>query len=272
MTWPGLSEGARWADLLLVSVLAAGLFAGSFGNAVRWRARRLRLCIGVLILLCGTVGLIAQTLSVTGESSISALDGAFVQIVAFETSFGQSWLLRQSAGVLVIFLSFFGSSAIVAWAIYLPLAITLALFGHPVAASSPLLTLTVNSVHLIGLSLWGGGLLALTTAPTLGASDLIRFSRVATFLVIGITVTGAGLIWLITPSLTGLVSSAYGWLLFLKLVLFGTISLVAWKNHRVVNSWKATRSEPDTHPGSEGLDRRIRWELVGIVLLIAVAV
>ena len=227
-----------------------------------------------MIVLCGTGGLIAQTLSVTGEASIGALDWSIVQIVAFETSFGQAWLLRQSAGVLVIFLSFFGSSAIVAWAIYLPLAITLALFGHPVAASSPFLTLTANCIHLIGLSLWGGGLLALTTAT---ASErpfqhLALFSRVATRLVVGVTITGAGLIWLITPSLTGLVSSAYGWLLFLKLGLFGTIGLVAWKNHRMVRSWKEMDSSAGSQRDWAGLNRRVRWELVGIILIIGVAV
>jgi copper transport protein len=198
-----------------------------------------------LIALSTAAALLLQAPYTTG-SALTDLTGADLREV-FASQFGTAHLIRLvvlagSALLLVplvrgaagtverTLLAIFGVVAIGTW----PLS------GHPAGSPVPAVSVVVDSVHLVSMAVWLGGLVMLigfllrrADEDELGAI-LPVWSRwaalaVATLLLAGLT---QALIEVGTPS--ALVSTAYGQLIMVKVGLFAGVVAVAAYSRRLV--------------------------------------
>ncbi len=141
-----------------------------------------------------------------------------------EQSSGQmSW--PQPPRVLLVLVAGVTSAALMA---------TWALAGHASTGAVPALTITANLVHLMGMSIWLGGLalVAVSLRPVSRADDLAavlpRFSRLAFACVVIIVLSGTLLALSEIGSVAALRSTEYGRLLLVKLI--GVLALIALGN------------------------------------------
>ncbi|HEY5198796.1 MAG TPA: CopD family protein [Solirubrobacteraceae bacterium] len=116
------------------------------------------------------------------------------------------------------------------------LAMTPGLSGHPAVQSPVGVLLAADVIHVLAVSIWVGGIAAFLFAlpislraleptertPVLCAV-LGRFSAVALVCVIAITVTGGVQALVLVRTLHGLVATAYGRAILVKIVLFGAL-------------------------------------------------
>ncbi len=114
----------------------------------------------------------------------------------------------------------------------LPLLASRSLAGHAVAVrDGTTLAISADTLHLLATGLWGGGLMALswvlhtaTKQMTVALSDAAeivrRFSLLAMISVVVLFVTGLYQSWIQVENLTILLSTDYGRVLLVKLVVF----------------------------------------------------
>ncbi|WP_318207791.1 MULTISPECIES: CopD family protein [unclassified Streptomyces] len=113
----------------------------------------------------------------------------------------------------------------------LPLAVAVgaeALRAHP-ETYQPLVGTSLTFVHLTAASLWAGTLLYVLRTMRLrggGREVLVRYARMAAWVYAALAVTGTATTLRKLP-LDAVLSSAYGRVLLVKLVLFGGASLLA---------------------------------------------
>jgi copper transport protein len=300
-----------WRPALVAAAGAGGGWPEA-SEAFAARARRMLATAVVLGIVAGVAGIVLQGATAGGTSFWSALDPSVVREV-LGTRFGRVWGLRVLDWVLLGSILAAGAatrtipvlrpaavgaagvapapfpSAGVLAAIAVPaafLAITPALAGHattqdPVAALLPL-----DVVHVLAMSAWIGGLVALlfvVPAATrrleppersrLLAAVLVRFSPIALGCVVALAVTGAlqGLIdmgW----SLSALTDTPFGRAVLIKVVLLAAlVALGAVNRRRVVPSLRrlAAGGEP---PGAAGrvLRRTLRGEVALVVVVLGV--
>jgi copper transport protein len=295
-------------------VRAAGAGGGwpEASTAFAARARRMLTVAVVLGVLSGLAGIVLQGATAGGTSFWSALDPGVVREV-LGTRFGRIWGLRvlvwlvlgtvlaagaSAATIPVLRPAAVGAdgvapapfpSARVLAALAIPaalLAITPALAGHattqsPVAALFPL-----DVVHVLAMSVWIGGLVALlfvVPAATrcldppersrLLAAVLVRFSPIALACVVALAATGVvqALIdmgW----SLSALTDTPFGRAVLIKVALLAVlVGLGAVNRHRVVPGLRrlADGGEP---PGAAGrlLRRTLRGEVALLVVVLGV--
>ena len=106
--------------------------------------------------------------------------------------------------------------------------------GHSLGDPRWLLA-SLLTLHLLAAAFWIGALLPLRHAvgQTEGARLLHRFGNVASLTVALLVVAGLILAWLMTGSLSGLLSTAYGWTLLAKLGLVAGLMAFA-----ALNKWR----------------------------------
>lgn len=189
----------------------------------------------LLLLLGGAVGFaLAQTATAAGQ-----VDGGNLRTLLLETRLGQALLARIAlaaalAVLLVTTKTLSGWRVAVALLLGGGLLLTFSLAGHASAQRSPLLPVLFDWVHLAATSVWVGGLVALTsTLPTiLGALQtrervsalagiIVRFSTLALWSVVALTMSGTYATLLHLTAVSDLWTSDYGRALLLKLLLFG---------------------------------------------------
>ncbi|WP_159083786.1 cytochrome c oxidase assembly protein [Nocardioides terrigena] len=132
----------------------------------------------------------------------------------------------------------------------------MALAGHAAGSLNHDDAVNLQAVHLVGVSVWAGGLAALVFVRTrLGVEELTstskRFSALAGWCLALVTVSGVLGVLLRLPNLSSL-ASAYGALLAIKVVAIAVLAGVGWWQRRV---------------GLVGLASGIRGSFVRIVLL-----
>ncbi len=129
-------------------------------------------------------------------------------------------------------------------------AVALALqAGHSHAASmvgGPSLLLAADVVHLLAAGAWIGGLLPLLllvhdAPPKTGALAARWFSPLGKCCVVALAVTALFQGWVLVASIPGLVGTAYGWMVGVKLALFGVLFAFALANRY----WLAPALLPD---------------------------
>jgi copper transport protein len=296
----------------LVQTAAAGAGWPEASTAFAARARRMLALAVVLGIVAGVAGIVLQGATAGGTTFWSALDPGVVREV-LGTRFGRIWGLRVldwivlgtvlAAGVGartipvlrpaavgatgVAPAPYPGAAVLVALAIPAAfLAITPALAGHattqhPVAALFPL-----DVVHVLAMSIWIGGLVALlfvVPAATrrldppertrLLAAVLVRFSPIALACVIALAATGVlqALIdmgW----SLSALTSTPFGRAVLIKVgLLAALVVLGAVNRQRVVPALRRLVDEGET-PGAAGriLRRTLRGEVALLVVVLGV--
>jgi copper transport protein len=300
-----------WRPALVAAAGAGGGWPEA-SEAFAARARRMLAIAVVLGIVAGVAGIVLQGATAGGTTFWSALDPSVVREV-LGTRFGRVWGLRVLDWVLLGSILAAGAatrtipvlrpaavgaagvapapfpSAGVLAAIAVPaalLAITPALAGHattqdPVAALLPL-----DVVHVLAMSAWIGGLVALllvVPAATrrleppersrLLAAVLVRFSPIALGCVVALAATGAlqGLIdmgW----SLSALTDTPFGRAVLIKVVLLAAlVALGAVNRQRVVPSLRRLAAGGES-PGSTGrvLRRTLRGEVALVIVVLGV--
>ena len=154
------------------------------------------------------------------------------------TQSGNVWIARETYGAaLALFIWRFAktetnSNAIRVLAVLaLPLVASRSLTSHAIAVrEDTAVIVTADAIHLIGTTVWGGGLIALWRTLYLGwnrwnqpiswmAECVARFSRLALVSVAALLITGFYQSWVHVGNLGTLVNTDYGKVLMLKLSL-----------------------------------------------------
>lgn len=109
-------------------------------------------------------------------------------------------------------------------------------WGHAGTSSQVAIAMASDWAHVIAITAWVGGLAALVLYVVRSGSDIEvagpaqRFSRVAGIAVVVVLVTGIINAVLRIRSVGELLSTSWGRLVLLKLVLFGVIAWLGWRN------------------------------------------
>jgi copper transport protein len=295
----------------LVAAAGAGDGWPEASAAFAARARRMLGVAVALGVLAGAAGIVLQGATAGGTSFWSALDPGVVREV-LGTRFGRVWGLRvvdwlvlgtvlaagagtrtipvlrpAAVGATGVAPAPFPRAGVLA-ALAVPaafLALTPALAGHattqhPVAALLPL-----DVVHVLAMSVWIGGLVALLLvvpaatrrleAPErsrLLAAVLVRFSPLALGCVIALAATGVTQALIDMGGLAPLTHTAFGRAVLIKLgLLVALVALGAVNRQRVVPALRrlADGGEP---PGAAGrvLRRTLRGEVALVVVVLGV--
>jgi len=156
-----------------------------------------------------------------------------------------------------------------------------AIEGHTRSQHPLALMVGFDLIHLAAAALWIGGIAGLVVAfrsaaePSSLGRMVGRFSRAAVASVVVLAVAGAGMAWIVLPSLDDLVSTGYGLALLTKVALVAVVvALGAYNNRRLVPvvsaSTTSTSPSPST-PSSAGARRWLaRIVQVELILLLAV--
>jgi copper transport protein len=158
--------------------------------------------------------------------------------------------------------------------------------GHQRSVDPQWLLVGADLVHLLGAAAWLGGLVLLATAvrarrldddPVAAASLVVRFSRVALWSVVALTVAGVAMSWALVRTPRALTSTGYGWTLVAKLaVVVVVVAAAAYNQRRLVPAIAARRAPAgaatDLADGPDRAQRRslAAWRQLRATLLVEV--
>lgn len=241
--------------------------------------------------LLGLLGLLAATTAqATGVSENLWHPGAWLDFLQ-KTRIGFIWTLRETSALVVLGLAWFartspGASwryAVCAIAASLTLAIG-SFASHPAAEEQSIVAILPYALHLIGASVWFGGLpgvlaVLMYSAHThqnesmerSGVTLLKQFSSVALPVMVVIVATGLVVAdRMVGGNYAALFATAYGWLLITKLTLLAVILSIAARAHFV---WVPSleRRGHLAPPASHHLQNKLTVEFSLAVLLVIVA-
>ncbi|MFD5318521.1 copper resistance D family protein [Streptomyces sp. NPDC127098] len=114
------------------------------------------------------------------------------------------------------------------------------MYGHPAEGPDPTLGQLADLLHLLGVSLWIGGLglLLVAVLPRRSPEELARvvpaYSRLAAGSVAVIALAGLVLAWQVVGTVDALLGTSYGRLLVAKVALVGAVLLAALFSRRWV--------------------------------------
>jgi putative copper resistance protein D len=145
------------------------------------------------------------------------------------------------------------------------IAVSYTFVGHSLGDPRWLLA-SLLTLHLLAAAFWVGALAPLGRAvgqPD-GASMLHRFGAIASVTVALLIVVGLIFAWLMTGSLSALLSTAYGWTLLAKLgVVTGLMALAGLNKWRLVPALASGDSTAASH-----LRRSIQIEALAVLLIL----
>ncbi len=150
--------------------------------------------------------------------------------------------------------------------------------GHSRAYSPSPLLVTADVLHVTAGAIWLGGLVglvlsmrALAGREVLAARTLARFSTLAGGVLLAVAATGTFMAWRIVGSWTGLVDTAYGWLLLTKVAIALVVAgLGGWNRWRVLPAVEAAVGFGDRERAAVAVTRTVRVEAVLLVVLLGV--
>jgi copper transport protein len=245
-------------------------------GAVLWTA-------GALALIASLAQIALQGAYATGRGLGAAFEPSLWRAVS-ETRTGRAWLVRSIAIAALMVAaatrsrlshrSWQGATATAS----LVVLVSVAFGGHGANGRAPRLGTVTTVVHVAAAAIWIGGLAMLLVAlldhaanNDRGATDgndnraerstvALRFSRLATWTVAGVAVTGVVQALRQVGSVDALTSTNYGKLLMLKVAIVALVIITAAVSRRLVRSSNATPA------GS------LRWtvgsELIGVAAVL----
>jgi copper transport protein len=241
----------RWLYFLALALLAGGLgfrllvLRAPLPAAAERRFYRL---VGLGAVGAIEVGILAFLLR--AEDALQLPFGRFLygdlSPIASETRFGTAFVAMTLGFALVgaiLFLAWLTDRPFLLWpafALALGFASGLSLSGHNAAdRGSSWLSQLADWAHLAAASLWVGGLLMLAfvvwpLAPELRRQAFLRFSKLATGLIVLILSAGVYLSVLRLPRLSDLWNEGYGQVLLVKLALVSLALLWGAAHHFLV--------------------------------------
>lgn len=212
--------------------------------------RRLLGGIATIGILLSGISLVSLAASMSGVG-LAAVDLAALRLVIGGTAVGTAWLVRIGALLLFLIVAFARRGSAAGWMWLLSLLGAAALStvvwsGHGAMDEGTvgLVHLGADIVHLLAAGVWVAALLALTTLlfrphrrmtqahVEFSHRALASFAVVGTIVVALLVLTGVVNSWLLVgPNRFGsLLSSLYGQLLLVKLLLFGAMLGLAAAN------------------------------------------
>ncbi len=243
-----LFDVIRWVTYLGVVLLIGGIGLLQAVRTDRLSPRStLALMGGWAFAALGTLeGLIAYGPHISGYKIYKAVDLSLLS-ETLTTQYGKMQLARLMMlgiiGALIAVIQFRGTWwwKFGAWASLVGITLTLSLAGHPVATNPIALSVGLDTLHMLAISLWVGPLLIivydrnmwLANDESTSAPSLRWFSRTAGFAVPIIIVTGVIQSWLMLDGFGHVLESRYGRTLIVKvclvlvLVALGAVSRVA---------------------------------------------
>ena len=238
----------RWVTYLGVVLLIGGIGLLQAVRTDRLSSRStLALKSGWAFAALGTLeGLIAYGPHISGLKIYEAVDLSLL-LETLTTQYGKMQLARLVLlgiiGALIAVIQFRGTWwwKFGAWASLVGVTLTLSMAGHPVATNPVALSVGLDMLHMLAVSLWVGPLLIivydrnmwLATDESTSAPSLRWFSRTAGFAVPVIVVTGVIQAWLMLDGFGQILESRYGRTLIVKvclvvvLIALGAVSRVA---------------------------------------------
>jgi copper transport protein len=297
-----VSAVARWMALLglaavvgiwpiwLIVVRPAIAPTWQLGPAVTRRVRGYAVGAFVFALVANLIALIVQAITIAGTANL--LGGLATTVGS--TRYGTWWLVR--IGLLLLFGAVLLGAAwwwpwrarpatFVALAMAAALPIPFSMVSHagaePVGRST---AIAFDYVHLLGASLWTGGLLTLIVAlaPMVGkltaagrrvvlSRAIPRFSLLALIAWIVMGVTGIYSAWLQVGNLPALTETPYGQTLILKLILIVPLLILGGFNLAIVTrKLRAARTEERVEGWGNHFVTAVIAEAVIVTLLFGV--
>ena len=230
----------------------------------------------------------------TSGLGLEALTTGRVLTETLGSSVGIGALARIGAAVLVLVLLRGGDATRdLAGVAALVLLGTFLVDGHTRTVDPGWVMWLGDAVHLLAGAAWLGGLVVLAGVvrarrredDPVGAADVVaRYSRVATWALVAVTLAGGAMSWALVRQPRALVGTDYGWTLVVKVALVAVVILVgAYNNRRLVPAITAAAAPAggavDTTAGEAdaGPDRRARvgslaWHRLGRTVRFEVAV
>lgn len=181
---------------------------------------------GAIAIVGSVVDLLAQLI---GSGGFPAILGA---------------LLRLAAGIALFVVPGMVNGSPFIWVLSAVVIVAYVVSGNESDGPAWLMALA-NASHVTFAAIWGGGILALSTALAFvvrrrgerdvlipdGSELTIRFSRFATYAVFGVAITGIVMAFFILPSIGALFSTAWGWLLVVKVALVIALAALGARTH-----------------------------------------
>jgi copper transport protein len=274
----------RWLYFVALALLAGGLgfrlliVRGPLGGAGQ---RRFYQLLGVGVIGALEVGIVAFLLRAEDALQLPFVNFLYGDLSPLaKTRFGYAFVAMTLGYALVaalVFLAWLSDREWLLWPAFLlalGFASGLSLSGHSAAdAGSSSLSELADWLHLSAAALWVGGLVQLAFViwplePGLRRQAFLRFSRLATVLIVVLLAAGTYLSVLRLPHLADLWNESYGQVLLVKL---GLVSLaLAWGGaHHFLVRPRLERGAPLF----AGLPRSLMGEsAVGMAILLAAAV
>jgi copper transport protein len=302
-------RGLGYVGTLLAAGAVAFAAVVARGPADRRRAERLGRPAAVAGAVVVALHLPVQAAAVSGYGLLEVLTDGGALGAVLTSGFGWSWLVRMIA-LLALAAPWFvaargtgtagaaprgtsrpllwlGAAAVLALGSYL-------LDGHQRTVEPTWLLATGDAVHLAAGAAWFGGLVLLLATlrttrleddPVGGATVVSRFSRLAAWSVLALTVAGTAMAFPLVRGFDALTSTAYGWTLLAKVALAAVVVAIAAYNRRTLVPAVVARAVPaggasldeadvataDGPPaGEEAWTRLTRTVQLEAVLLVAV--
>ncbi len=281
---------ARAAEFVGIALLLGGV---TFSAAIRPRERERSRAdatawIGWGVLLVATIaGFLLQGPYAGGLPLTQALDGTVVRAVA-HTHDGKFALIRLALVLgtlpLLLLVRRRARPPLWWWAIALPVGVAIAatpgLAGHAATGTFTQLAIPLDTLHVVAMAVWLGGLVALALAIFSGDTDAgrasERFSPVALSCVALIAGSGVFAAWRqVGWSMDALRDTTYGRLLLTKLGAFAVLLALAAVSRLVLRRRRpstlsaavATETASGAGPAPTGTSgRRLLWSVGGEVV------
>jgi copper transport protein len=274
----------RWLYFVALALLAGGLgfrlliVRRPFAPAAQ---RRFYQLVGVGVIGALEVGILAFLLRAEDALQLPFVDFLYGDLSPLaKTRFGTAFVAMTLGYALVaalVFLAWLTERERLLWPAFLlalGFASGLSLSGHSAAdAGSSWLSELADWLHLAAASLWVGGLVQLAFVvwplePELRRRAFLRFSKLATLLIVVLLAAGTYLSILRLPHLSDLWTQGYGHVLLVKLGLVSLALLWGAAHHFLVRP-RLERGAPLL----AGLPRSLAGEsAVGMAILLAAAV
>lgn len=247
-------------------------YAGSLiANAELLRIRRLVINCAVLSAAAGAAHIVMTAGSMSGEAA-GMWDGSLIRMV-WQAGEGRAFEIRAiglSLAALAMLMHRPHRWGLLGAAMA---ATSFAWTGHAQSLSPRIFPVVLLSAHLLGVAFWLGALAPLSLVARAGnvtriAAAAERFSAMAVFVVAGLIVAAAPLLWLLLGGFAELWRSTYGRCIALKLAFVaGLLSLAAFNKLRLTPRLRAGEAG-----AMRSLHTSIRLEMwLGVMVLAVTA-
>ena len=270
--------GARLAHYAALTILFGLSLFPFYAGGPRPIRRPVLIAAALTVPVSGLLWLMFSTATMSGDLA-AAFDPATLAQVVREMAFGRIWAARLALALLTLGLVMVRPGSRWIPALGGLMLASIALTGHAQMEAGPsrLIHMGADGLHLLAAGVWLGALIPILALARQTGSDqvalgaiLARFSRTATLAVA--TLVGSGLVnaGFLVGSVQGLVSTDYGHLLMIKLVLFaGMLGLAAHNRWRLTPRLLAAGAAADLR----GQLRRqvLAEQVLGLLVLAVVA-